>query len=453
MKSQTITRRRFLKATGQVASAVAFPYVITSSALGSASKAPASERIALGHIGVGGQGGSLMRNFLRLKNSQSVAVCDVKANNRQKAVGKVNRFYKTKNCAAYNDFRKLLARDDIDAVVIATPDHWHVPIAIEAVKAGKDIYVEKPLGLAVAWNRKLRDVVNQYNAVFQYGTQQRSGRDFRYACEIVRNGYIGKLEKIDAWCPGMAASGWYEETVQGGGSLEPMEVPDFLDYDMWLGPAPKTPFTKDRCTQWGSYHVYDNSIGFIAGWGAHPLDIAQWGNDTDKTAPVEYKGTGRIPEKGLYNTISDWDVHCKYANGVKMHFINANAAEKIVTNYRKRWCDHGTTFFGSEGWISVDRQGLEASSPSLLKIQTKSSDKKLYESNNHYKNFIDCVKSRNKTISTVEVAVQSDIISHLGDITIRLNRKIKWDPEKEMVVNDAEAQRMLDRPMRSPWRL
>ena len=226
-----------------------------------------------------------------------------------------------------------------------------------------------------------------------------------------------------------------------------------LEWDMWIGPAPIGPYTKDRCTEWGAYHVYDNALGFIAGWGVHPLDIAQWGNDTEQTVPLEYEGTGKIPTEGLFDTISDWDVLCRYANNVELRFMNERTAMDVVT-YRP-FLDHGTTFFGPKGWVSVDRgnPGLHVSDSRLLKVKLKPGETRLYESVNHYKNFVDCIKSRQRTASPVEAAVQSDIISHLSDICIRTGRKIAWDPEKEDIVHDAAASRMLHRGLRSPWRL
>jgi predicted dehydrogenase len=355
-------------------------------------------------------------------------------------------------CLESGDFRELLARADLDAVVIATPDHWHVPIANAAVRSGKDVYVEKPLGLAVAWNRTLRETVRRYGAVFQYGTQQRSYPDFLLACELARNQRLGKLQRIEAWCPGMAAPGWYESVARSGGSTEPIAVPDDLDYDMWIGPAPMSPYTRDRCTEWGAYHVYDNALGFIAGWGAHPLDIAQWGNGTDDTAPVEYEGTGVIPSAGLYDTISDWDIHCRYQNGVTMRFMNTKIAQPTVSSYRPL-ADHGTTFFGTTGWVSVDRGGIFASDPKLLEARFGPGEVRLYESQNHWKNFVECVKSRAPAICTVESAFQSDLISHMGDICIRSGRPIRWDPASETIVDDEAASRLLNRTLRSPWRL
>lgn len=448
----TITRREFI---GTGMAAAAGPVVVSSRVFGET--AP-SNRVNVALIGVGGRGSVHLREYLQLPNVQVVAVCDCFTQRLEKAAGTVNEKYAQgtgkssySGCDMVGDFRKLLARDDIDAVSIATPDHWHVPIAIAAVRAGKDVYVEKPLSVAVSWNKAMRDAANRYGTVFQYGTQQRSDRKFRFACELARNGYIGDLERIEAWCPDISSQ-YNSFNVKQYGSTEPAPVPEELDYDQWIGPAPMKPYTIDRCTKFGTYHIYDYALGFIAGWGAHPLDIAQWGNDTDDTGPVSYRGTGRLPEKGLYDTTSKWDVYCEYANGVKMRFMDHRTAEPVVSAYRP-YKNHGTTFIGTEGWVSVDRGGLHASNPNVTNLQLKPTDVHLYESTNHFGNFVECVKTRAKTICTVEAAVQSDIISHVSDICVRLGRPMKWDPEREMIVGDPEAAGMLDRPLRAPWSL
>ena len=418
---------------------------------------PANERVNLGHIGVGGRGMSLLNSFLQLDGSQSVAVCDPFLSRREQSAARIESFYSTKKGSSFrgvrrfHDFRELLLQPDIDAVVIATPDHWHVPIALAAVRAGKDLYVEKPLGVSVAENRFLRRAILDYGRVFQYGTQQRSGRDFRFACELVRNGRIGELFSIHAWCPEIATQEVYFH--EPGGSMTPSVTPPGFDYDLWLGPAPWSPYTKDRCTCYGSYHHYDNSLGFIAGWGAHPLDIAQWGNDSDETAPISYQGSGEIASTGLYNTISAWDVNCIYANGVELRFMSQAWARSLVESYHPNFNNHGTTFLGSEGWVSVDRSGIWARPESLLAERVQPDQVRLTESTNHYQNFISAVRTRHQTVSPIKAAVQSDIICQLADIAVRKQRPIRWDPENETVINDAGAERMLRRSMRAAWAL
>jgi hypothetical protein len=227
--------------------------------------------------------------------------------------------------------------------------------------------------------------------------------------------------------------------------------PKDLDYDLWCGPSPLRPYTADRCTSFGTYHIYDFALGFIAGWGAHPLDIAQWGMNTDHTGPVYYEGAGNIPRYGLLDTTDEWDIHCYYASGAVMRFMDWRTARPPVMGYRKRWSDHGTTFFGSEGWISVDRGGCEVSRAALERVEFGPGDKRLYQSGSQGRNFIDCVKSRAETISPFEAALRSDTISHLSDIVVRLKRPLEWDPQREAIVKDEEATRMLDRPMRRKW--
>jgi glucose-fructose oxidoreductase len=436
MGNNKTTRRRFLAKVGEaMAGALAAPYVITSSALGDASTTPAGERITLGHIGVGGRGGGVLRGFLGLPDVQCVAVCDPFGSKRDAWVERIDQHYAKQSdagsyhgCAAYNDFRELLARDDIDAVVIATHDAWHVPIAIAAARAGKDVYVEKPLGVSVEQDIALREALRRYGRVFQYGTQQRSLRHCRFGCELVRNGRIGEVQSILVTAP----------AGSGGGSTEPMPVPDDLDYDMWLGPAPVTPYTSDRCSTQGTYFIYDNSIGFLGGWGAHPLDILDWAYGSDDMMPVEYEGTGAIPTEGLYDTVTTWDISCRYPNGVPLDFRNGRDLTKFV---------------GSEGWVAISRGGIDAEPKSLLSSSIAPDEIHLVESANHARNFIDSIRTRTPAVSTIESAVRSDTVSHLSDIAIRTGRPISWDPAGETIVGDDSARRMLSRPMRSPWRI
>ena len=456
MTNKNMQRRNLMKG---LAAAIVVPTIIPSSALGKGNTPPPSERVTLGHIGVGGRGSGVMGVFLNISKAQIVAVSDCYQSRCDRAADRVNKHYaklrpdaQGNGCAAYQDFQELLARDDIDGVVIATPDHWHVPLAICAIESGKDVYVEKPLGTAMTWAWRLRELVNRRSAVFQYGTQQRSARNFRYACELVRNGYIGEIKRIEAGCPGMRPTRNIQKFTSHHKNTKPVDVPADLDYERWLGPATWSPYTKSRTTSYGSYFCYDNALGFIAGWGAHPLDIAQWGMNADNTAPIHYAGIGAIPTDGLFDSIAEWDVHCRYANGVSMRFMDEIAAQPIVSKYR-RFSNHGTTFFGSEGWVSVDRGGIYAHDINLLRTKLRSSDERLCVSQSQFGNFVDGIQSRQPTINPVESAVNSDLISHLSDISIRLNRKVHWDPKKEKILNDPQATRMLHRGLRAPWML
>lgn len=292
---------------------------------------------------------------------------------------------------------------------------------------------------------KLRKLVQDKKAIFQYGTQQRSDYYFRFACELVRNGYIGKLESIDAWCASLGDNRWTK-------NIPPTKpVPAGFDYERWLGPAPKKPYSDIRVSNSGAYHIYDYALGFIAGWGVHPLDIAQWGNNSDTAAPIHYEGTGTVPSGGLFDTVSFWDMHCTYANGVKMHFMDHTTAVPVVSQYHPEVRDHGTTFHGTEGWITVRRENIDFSNEALRRVKLRDDEIQLYKSENHMGNFIECIKTRNKPISTIEAAVQSDLISHLSNAAIRLKQSIQWEPKNEKIINNQEAIKMLNRPMRSPW--
>ena len=452
----TATRRTFIKA---ILAASAAPVIVPAGVVrAQGSKPTPSNRVALAYIGVGNMGTAGLCQQLANPEAQVVAVCDCFLDRRERAAARVDEAYKTKGCAAVRDFRDLLARPDVDAVEIATADHWHVPLALYAVRAGKDVYVQKPLGTSMRWAWLLREEVKRRKTVFQYGTQQRSDGRFRLVCELVRNGVIGKVRRVEAWCPSMATDvgGIFNE----GSALRKFHldtatapVPDTLDYDMWLGPAPAKLYTNARVTTHGIYHINDYALGFIAGWGAHPVDIAQWGLGTDDTAPVAYSGTGRFPDvPGLFDTLAAWDVTCTYASGVDMHFMDWSVAQPIVTQYRGP-CDHGTTFFGENGWVSVDRGSMVASNPAWLKTKWGEKNVRLYESNNQWANFVACVKSRQPTVNPIDTAVNGDLISHLSDIAIRTGRAIRWDPKQERIVGDADAAKRLDRPPRLPWKV
>jgi len=439
MKSNQITRRRFLQHT---AGSLAFPYVVSSAALGKAGNVPASERITVGCIGVGNRGTKVMRAALGQKDAQVVAVCDVKSNvlkNRQELV---NKHYQNNSCKAYTDFRELVARDDIDACLVATCDHWHVLTSLAAVRSGKDVYMEKPMGMSLEEDQKMRKAVQRYGRIFQFGTQQRSSRNFRFACELVRNGLIGDLQRVNVWSSGS----------RSGGDPTPLPVPEWLDYDMWLGPAPKKPYTRDRTSNTLWWFISDYAIGFIAGWGIHPMDIALWGASEKMQGPYQIEGTGRFPTQGVCDTAVEWDVKMQYAGGMTMRFTSDPCPREWKKRYG-RTIEHGTAFEGTDGWVLVDRSGIRAHPNSLLKVKWGPNDNRLYESRNHVRNFLDCIKSRKPTICPVEEAVQTDLLCMISNVAIRLKRKLKWDPKKETFINDQLANRMLTRSMRPPWHL
>ena len=444
VRHKNVTRRNFLKTTTGVAlGALGFPYVIRATALGKSGSVAPSERITVGCVGTGPQGTYVMQNFLSQGDCRVVAICDLKAPVREATKNLVDGHYKNKDCATYTDFRELIARKDIDVVTVATCDHWHVLVALEAARTGKDLYVEKPLGLSLAEDQALREVCRRHGTRFQFGTQQRSSRDFRFACELVKNKRIGELKTVNVWSPGSTS----------GGPRNVAQPPDWIDYDMWLGPAPYHAYTPDRVTNQWWWFISDYALGFIAGWGVHPLDIALWGLGDKLPCPLEIEGKGQWPDpNGVCDTAVNWDVVCKFDNGITMNFTGWPTRNEWVKRYGQLE-SHGTAFEGTDGWVVVDRARIQAHPRELLEAQWGPNDTRLYESNNHARNLLDCVRSRQDTICPIDVAVQADALCQISDVAIRLEQKLRWDPAQERFVNNDTANRRLVRAMRSPWRL
>ncbi len=447
-----MNRRKFIKEAGRVAvGVIGFPYVISSSALGKDGSVAPSERVVIGSIGCGGMGMGNLRGFLNKKEAQVVAVCDVETSgskvygpnangygNKGKQLGReaarkeVEQFYAEKSssgtfkgCTGYVDFRDLISRDDIDAVVVTTPDHWHVPISLAAVKVGKDVYCEKPLSLTIFEGRVLSDAVKRYGRVLQTGTQHRSNAKNRFIGELIRNGRIGKLHTVRC-------------KIGGGPTCPPqavMPIPKGFDYEMWLGQAPRAPYTEKRCHYYFRF-IWDYAGGQVTNNGVHALDFVQWAIGRDRTGPVEIEGKGEFPKEGLFNTPTDWDIQYTYADGLKLFFGSGRG---------------GTRFEGSEGWI--EKSPFDAEPKSLLKSVIGPSEIHLYESRDHKLNFLECIKTRKETIAPAEIGHGSASICHLGNIAMLTGQKLKWDPAKEQFTNSDEANKMLSRKMRSPWHL
>ena len=418
-----LTRRRFLRnSAGLASAALTLPTVVPASVFGA--DAP-SERIAMGCVGVGGQGSGNMRGFNGKKNCQIVAVCDVDTGHRKRAADRMG--LDPKSC--YNDYRELLARTDVDAVSVGTPDHWHVPVSVAAVRSGRDVYCEKPLTLTIGEGRVLADEAKRYGRIVQTGSQQRSSNNFRKACELVRNGRIGQLKTVEVGIPG--------NNKRCEPTWEPEPVPAELDYDMWLGPAPWEPYHHQRC-HYQFRFVLEYSGGQVTNWGAHHLDIAQWGMGTDDTGPVELIGKGEFPKTGLFTTATKVHFEGKYANGVRL--------------ICKTGGSH-TRFEGTEGWIQVSRGGMKCEPESLKDSNILPDEEHLYESRDHKQNFLDCIKSRQQPICNAEIGHRSSSLCHLGNIAMLLKRPLRWDPVNEQFIDDSEANRMLWRPRRAPWRL
>ena len=421
MNDQKVTRRDVLRTGCAAAAGIAASYLIPSTASGNADTPPPSERVTLGHIGVGGRGTWLMHNSQVGRGIQSVAVADCYKDRRDSAAATIQG-------EAYADFRKILDRDDVDAVIIATPDHWHVPIAMMAARAGKDAYVEKPLGLTLGQDVLCRKVFHEQKRIFQYGTQQREAKHQQFGRELVRSGKLGELKAIEVKAP----------NGKSGGSTAEAPVPSGFYYDMWLGPAPEVPYTIDRCKPPGTYWVYDQSIGYLAGWGAHPLDILVWCYDGDQSGPYTVQGSGVAPTEGLYDTVYDWDMTLQMADGVKITFLPGS---------------NSTKFIGTEGRLELTRSSIRAFPQDLLPDDLPS--------NNHAQNtaqhiqvFADAIRSRQAASSPIDDAVRSDVMSHLCDMAVRTGDKITWDPVKQKILGGSEkAHAMTSRPMRQPWAL
>ena len=441
-------RRRFLKtATGVM---LGLPQIVPSSVLGKDGEVTASNRIAIGCIGVGNRGNQVLEGFLDHRDARVVAVCDVNAHQRTAAVRRVNDRYGTTGCRACADFRQLLSRADVDMVIIATPDQWHVLTALAAARAGKDVYLEKPIGVTSAEARALRAAVKRYGTVFQFGTQQRSDGRFRMACELVRNGRIGRLHTVNVWSPGS----------RSGGSLEKVPVPQWLDYEMWVGPAPMSPYTKHRCTNgfepgdpskiWP--FISDYCAGWISGWGVHPMDIALWGAPDLLSGPLQIEGTGRFPTEGLCDTATDWDLTMKFQTGGTLNFTGPPSSSKWRGHFGKHG-GHGTVFVGTEGWVHVDRSHIAAHPQTLLKSSIGPAEIHLTKSDNHGRNTLDCVKTRGQPVSHVDAAYAVDTICQVSALAAKLGRRLQWDPQSERFLNDKTANLLLSRAMRSPWHL
>jgi len=441
-KADQITRRKFVGGMlrGVIVASVA-PRFIPMRLL--AGETAPSNKIQLGHIGVGNQGTSDMRNFLAQASavSSSVAICDPFRQRRENAATLV-KAAQVHDPKLYNDFRELLADKSIDAVVIATPDHWHVPIGLAAVRAGKDVYIEKPLGHTLNQNRAMLEACKKQNRIFQYGTQQRSQELIHRGVELVLNGYIGDLQRLDVWAPGGSC----------GGSLNEIPVPEGLDYDLYIGPAPMKPCSKDRITNLGSWFCSDYALGFIAGWGAHPLDIAIWGMDADIKGLYSLRGKGEIPTpNALFNTYTQWDVDVQFNNSVAMHFMSTKVAEPIIKKYCPDFYTDGTTFFGTKGWVSLSRAGVFASNPDWFKLRQCEGSKRVPYKNKYYKAFVESVRDHTPSIGPIDDALRSDALSHLSLMAIKTGGEVIWDPQKYEIKSPVSLNDQMSCAVRGNW--
>ena len=417
---RAVSRRRFLRL------AAAAPYVVASSVLGRDSAAVPSRRITLGAIGCGGRGRHDLSHFLKQSDVRCLAVCDCWESRRRHAKAMVDGHYRNTDCVAHRFHEELLARGDIDAVLIATGDRWHAPLSILAARAGKDVYCEKPSTLTIAEGRALVETTRRYGTIWQCGTQRRSNHAYRFVAEGVRGGLIGRLHTITA-----SFGSW-----GGNGFAKPEPVPPGFDYGRWLGQAPWAPYSRVRVGLWRNH--WDTGAGPIADMGPHYLEFAQWAHDSELTGPVEFEGEGVFPDDGFATVPFAINVRARYADGV---VIRMDSGAK------------GTRFDGSEGWIRLSDEGVITAQPrSILKARAVPSFHWSFMAG-HVRNFLDCMRSRKLAASHPEIAHRSHTIAHCANICLRLGRKVRWDPDGERFVGDPEADRMLSRAMRAPWRV
>lgn len=430
-------RRSFIKAA---AAAAVAPAIVPSSVF--ARPAP-SDIVQFGCIGVGRQGQGDMQELIYRgldAGARVTAVCDVDSHRREDAQWLAEKIYTletgkdaSKSVAAYRDFRELLARGDIDGVLIVTPDFWHAAHAVAAAEAGKDIYLEKPLTYSIAEGRKLVSAVERNGRVLQVGSQQRSSVHFLMACELVRNGRVGRLRTIRVWLP----------EDQGSGDPRPAPVPPNLDYDAWMGPTAPAPFAEDRVHPQTSYErpgwlqIEPYCLGMVTGWGSHMMDIAQWGHGSDLSGPVSIEASAEFPDRGLFDVHTKFKAEAAYADGVRLVMETGDPA--------------GVRFEGDDGWVFVQRGAIKASDPEILRWKPGQGQVKLVQSGNHMRNFLEAVRSRKAPAAPVEAGHRSNTICVMTHIAMKLGRRLAWDPAAERFVGDDEANRRLDYPHRKPW--
>lgn len=412
------SRRQFLKMSSVAAGLAAAPMFIPARAFG------ANDRISTGHIGVGGQGRSNLGKFI----GNAVAVCDVDTRHAERAAKMVQE--KDRPCDIYEDYRQLLDRQDIDAVVISTPDHWHAIQTIHACEAGKDVFCEKPLTLTIEEGRLMVEAARKNKRIVQTGSQQRSASNFRKACELVRNGYLGKVHTVHV---GIAKSNHPGEPVPDS------QPPSQLNYDYWLGPAPYRPYNEKR-VHYNFRFFWDYSGGQMTNWGAHHLDIAHWALGKDDSGPLSVEAQEvTFHPQGWHEVTESCRIHYDYGDGLT-----------LVVGQQQDDIRMGTRFIGDKGELYVNRGKFEPSKE-LAEVELKNSDERLYESKDHHKNFLECMVSRKLPICDVEIGHRTATACHLGNIACRLGRKVEWDPTAEKVTNDAEAAEMTRRPNRAPY--
>ena len=425
-----VPRREFLRRTGATAAAgFAFPMIVDRSVLGGPETPPPSERVRVGIIGVGGQGTANLKALQKEKTAEIVAVCDVDKGHLAKAQALAGTAARPFRGVA--DYRRLLDDKAIDAVLVATPDHWHALPTIEACAAGKDVYCEKPLSLTVAEGKAMVEAARKFNRIVQTGSQQRSDDRFRLACELVRSGRLGAIQTIRVSLPAVNFK---------GPAVADSTPPAVLDYQTWLGPAPDRPYNEKRVHYLFRF-FWDYSGGQMTNFGAHHLDIAQWGLGRDDSGPSTIESTARFHKDGWYDVPEQSEITYTYDDGIKVICEQGGKSGPNVL------------FQGTKGSIAVSRGKIDSTPGEILKQPLEAGDVHLYVSKSHHRNWLDCVKSRALPICDVAIGHRSATVCHLGNIAIRTGRKLNWDPKAQTIVGDPEAAAMLARPYRAPWNL
>jgi predicted dehydrogenase len=432
-----MSRRRFIAAAATI---IAAPTIIPASALGRDGHTAPSERITMGVVGWGMMGPGNTDAFLAQKDCQVIAACDLDKNHLQQALDKINGTYKNQDCKSYHDYREMMERKDIDAVMLAVPDHWHNLVATEAARRKKDIYSEKPLARTIAEQQSIVKAVQKNKCIWQTGSWQRSVENFHKGAEMVRNGLIGKVTRVEVGLPSGHADFAGTRTKRSITAPPPQ-----LDYETWIGPSKMEPYIECRVHMNWRWN-YNTGGGQLMDWIGHHGDIAHWGLDFDNEGPMEIEGTGEFPAPdAIWNTATKYRATLKYPQDITM--IIAGGYSDIRS---------GTKWIGTDGWVWVDRGGFDCSNPEykdISKLPESVRKVKLIKSNNHHRNFLDSVKSRKPTITPVETAHHSAIPGHLSLIAMMTGRKIKWDAKKEVIIGDKEASKLLTRPYRAPYKL
>jgi predicted dehydrogenase len=415
----------------------AAPSFVPSHLLGAVGQTPPSDKLTVGVLGVGAQGQNDMRNFLAQDDVRVTALCDVNRRNIENARGHIAHAYGKADVKVTSDFRELNADASVDAVLMALPVHWHSVPSLDAILHGKHIFHEKPMAMSFEEARRVREAVRKKGVVFQFGTQQRSDLKFRWACELARNGRLGKLQDIHVSVP----------AGRRGPLLPEQPVADYVDWDRWVGPAPMTPFHEEKLKRDIHENISNFSLGMISCWGIHHLDIAQWGNGTDDTGPCAVEGTGEFPTEGSLDAILSWKVRFDFAQATPVTFVSDGTPGFA----------HGVRFIGESGWVHVTRGTIAAHDESLLRDPQNKYDTlpiTLPISHDHTRNFVDAIKNGSRAICDIEAAVRGDTLCQLALIAVKQGRRLHWDPQRERFVNDDAANALLQpRPFRGDWRL